>query len=952
MPRPLSPLTLRGRVMPASTLFQLFLVGAAIALLWLGIGLHLSQERRQFERAAWNNANGVSHGFNESVSRTIEALDQVMMMIRSLYRADRDHFDIRSMAPSDQVPRDLALQMAVTDAKGIMQGSNLGANAGLDLSDREHVRVHMNTPADVLFISKPVLGRVSGKWSIQFTRKLFDQNGAFSGVLVVSLNPAYFARFANGVDIGKGSITLIGMDGVVRVRAPDAPDSLGRVLDDTAMERFRTGPADGEYRHASPVDGIDRLLSYRRMADFPLIAVVGMAADDVFAPYWQDRDRYLLVGALLTVLVALIGAQLISQGMHLARSQRLLSATLDNIGQGVMMVDADGTVPVMNRRVAELLGLPEHLSREGVTFGAILDWQLKSNEFLPNHDGGYDVAALAQSGGLGPLQYERSRKNGVVLDVRTLPLDRGGAVRTYTDITLRKQNEAALEAARDAAESARRAQSDFLAVMSHEIRTPMNGVIGMAGLLIDSDLTQSQRSYASTLREAANSLMQIINDILDFSKLEAREVDLDHAPFDLLHVIRSVMDLMAVKALEKQLWLRMQVASGTPVHLTGDPGRMRQVLFNLVGNALKFTQEGGVTIEVDGKILSDTHATIHITVRDTGIGIPDAAMEHLFKQFYQVDGTSSRGYGGTGLGLAICQRLATRMDGRITVQSTPGIGSAFCFAAPMELDLSAPARKAEQSIAPAEREKAPRSTTRLRILLAEDNITNRLVAITRLEMLGHRVDQVANGVEALQMVQTAPYDLLLMDVMMPEMDGLQATRLIRGLPGPEHDIPIVAMTANVFHHHQEACRAAGMDDFMGKPFTPTQLERLLERTIAGTLRTRAPTSATARADLSNGEAAFATLVDALGREDALHVLKDFTGQARAQIAAMRHSHAAQAWPEISDSAVALHEAAGTLGLDLLAETAQRISHQPAGDQVPGLIDTLQNAVTETEKLVA
>jgi signal transduction histidine kinase/DNA-binding response OmpR family regulator len=942
---PASRFVMLKEVLTRSAAFQLGLVGLLITLIWASVALHLLQERRQYEQSAWQQNDNVARGFGESVSRTIEAVDQVMLMIRALYRADPVHFDIATLAPSDQVPTDLALQISITNAHGIMLGSNLGPSAGMDLSDREHVRVHMTNPADFLFISKPVLGRISNKRSIQFTRKLFAADGSFAGVLVVSLNPAYFARFYDGLDLKHGSLTLVGLDGVVRARAPEAAGVIGSSLAAATMLRLREGPATGNYHAASTIDEVDRLASYRRLATFPLAVIVGMAADDVFAMYERDRGEYLAVGSMLTLLVALIGALLISQGQRLVRSQRSLSATLANVGQGVLMVDGAGRVRVINRRVVELLGLPPELAHEGVRFRDILDWQLRTGEFSGPSEGGTDVAELARSGGIGPSHYERTRRNGLVLAIRTQLLDDGGAVRTYADITHRKRNEAALAAARDAAEAARRAQSDFLAVMSHEIRTPMNGVIGMAGLLIDSDLTPTQRRFASTLREAAGSLMQIINDILDFSKLEASRMEFENVPLDLPHVIGSVVDLLTVKAQEKQLWLRTQIAPSTPKHLIGDPGRVRQVLLNLVGNALKFTMEGGVTIEVTGEECAGGTALVRLIVRDTGIGIPLESQSHLFEQFFQVDGTSSRGFGGTGLGLAICQRLAERMGGRISVDSTPGIGSAFCFEVPLGIDANATAEPASGGDAkPAVRQIAPRPKRRLRILLAEDNVTNRLVAVTRLEMIGHRVDQVASGLEAVQMVQTAPYDLLLMDVMMPEMDGLEATRLIRGLPGPARDIPIVAMTANVFRHHKDACRAAGMDDFLGKPFTPAQLTRVIDRAVAGTLRQvgRGPDAA-----MLDDQAAFARMAGEIGPDEATELLHTFAEEVRERLGAMRRLQDLHDWTALAREAQAVHDAAGSLGFAGLTAIASQILSDPHDDAMSEQIARLESALDET-----
>jgi len=522
----------------------------------------------------------------------------------------------------------------------------------------------------------------------------------------------------------------------------------------------------------------------------------------------------------------------------------------------------------------------------------------------------------------------------MVLEVRTRELDGGGAVRTYTDITERKRNERALADARDAAEAAKSAQSDFLAMMSHEIRTPMNGVIGMAGLLIDSELSMTQRRFAVTLRQAADSLTQIIDDILDFSKLEAHRMDFETAGFDLGLVVESAIDLMRVKAVEKGLYLRTTIHPATPLYLLGDAGRLRQIVLNLVSNAIKFTMAGGVDIEVAGdRGGSDGLARISLTVRDTGIGIPAAAQARLFERFFQVDNSMSRTSGGTGLGLAISARLAKRMGGEITVVSAPGAGSSFRFNAGFAIDANpAPAGADEQggtNTLP-----AARGERRLRILLAEDNLTNRIVSVTRLEMLGHRVDAVTSGVEALNAVQSAPYDLVLMDVMMPVMDGLAATRAIRKLGEGFARLPIIALTANVFRHHQAECLAAGMDDFLGKPFTPTQLARVIERAMPGRVtdvRGGQPTS---------GTDAFTAMTAMIGPEAAAEVMASFRSEAATRIAAMRAAEAAGEWRALQTEAAGLADTARSVGLIAAAELADHLVRQPQAPDRSGVLDRL------------
>ena len=509
---------------------------------------------------------------------------------------------------------------------------------------------------------------------------------------------------------------------------------------------------------------------------------------------------------------------LYTKEMSAEAAHQRLEAVFGNISDALLTVNAEGMIESANVAARDLFGHAEH-ELVGMPASTLFpDW-----------------VELEQEGREDKMSIETT---GILRDGRSFPCDmtlsrftlHGMPYRIVVarDITARKQAEIALRQAKEAAETASRMKSEFLANMSHEIRTPMNGVIGMTELALDTELTEEQREYLELVKSSAVHLLAIINDILDFSKIEAGKLDITSVEFGLPSLLESVLKSFEGKAREKGLVLELRLAADLPDHIQADPIRLRQILVNLLGNALKFTEAGGITLSVDTEGC-DKSRCLHFHVADTGIGIAAHKLGSIFDAFTQADGSITRKFGGTGLGLSISSKLVRLMGGRMWVESEEGRGARFHFTIVHDLATNSAQDEAQDDCIEAEMAQA---VTGLRVLLAEDNAVNRKLAVSLLERLGHRVTIANDGAQAIAVFAPDKFDVILMDMMMPEMDGLTAIKRIRELEAGHLPTPIIALTAHAMAGDRERFLKEGADGYVAKPIDFNQLKRAIAAALA------------------------------------------------------------------------------------------------------------------------
>jgi signal transduction histidine kinase/DNA-binding NarL/FixJ family response regulator/HPt (histidine-containing phosphotransfer) domain-containing protein len=501
------------------------------------------------------------------------------------------------------------------------------------------------------------------------------------------------------------------------------------------------------------------------------------------------------------------------------------------------------------------------------------------------------------------------------------------------EVRQRRRTEEELRQAKDAAEATTRAKGDFLANMSHEIRTPLNAVLGMIDLMLNSPLSDQQRDRAEVLKAATDALYSLLNDILDFSKIEAGKLDLAETNFSVRNVLTNTESLLAVKAQDKLLHLNCSISDAVPPRLRGDPNRLRQILLNLGNNAIKFTDQGEISVHVDVEEHEDDEVTLRFGVKDTGIGIPGEHLGSVFDRFSQADSSTKRKYGGTGLGLAISSQLAAAMGGRMWAESEPGKGSTFHFTARFRMGEET----GEFDPTSTQEIVAAIDLKGMKVLLAEDNMFNQAVALEVLGRQGCEVTVASNGREAVKAFEAHPFDVVLMDLQMPEMDGIEAARAIRAQEVSGR-VPIIALTAHAFTEYRDRCLEAGMDEHLSKPIRVSELLTVLARFTSSYKRKASsgdgPADKTplpdSRPDDSPAIDSEALLERLGGDRQAFQEMVDlFCAHVPALAQDVRAAALAQNWKQLAKLSHTLAGACATFGASALTDVARQIERNAA-----------------------
>ncbi len=888
----------------------------------------LADARQTSLEPAYQSSENLASTIELDARRTIETYDLSLKAVI----AGLDMPEIATLTPQirDAILFDQSARapqfggiVVIDEAGKVTLSSSTQIKLGTDYKDRDFFSAQRDQSNLGLFFSAPLKGNFTGQWVMFLSRRLTHPDGRFAGVVVGTLRLTNFNQALANIDLGAGgAITMFRTDGTVLARTPYDDASIGRLIDnEPALDHFRNFPRD-HFEANGRLSDIPLLFVYRQVGNLPLLINVTVAKTTVLADWY--RKAVITSGIVSAMIVALITLTWVLIGElkrrgDAERRYRLLAdhssdlIVLSSIDDDTRLYVSPGSRHLYGYEPEELLGgkVESIVHSDDIELVRTAQRRLRTTDH-----------AL--------VTYRARRKDGQYIWVeaswtKVLNEKTGApeAVVNARDVTARIRSEEALRAAKAQADTANQMKTEFLANVSHEIRTPMNGIIGMSQLLLGTKLNPEQNYFTQTIHECGETLLHLINDLLDVSKLESGKVQVEDIPFDVPAVVDKVISLLTPRTQEKGIALTATIHPEARGCFIGDPTRLRQVLTNLVGNATKFTTVGSVHVDVSASGQNDATPVLRFEVSDTGVGISEQALPRLFQKFSQADGSITRRFGGTGLGLAISKQFVELMGGTIQVASKLGVGSRFWF----ELRLARAASMID-FLPPQVVLEPITARRRLRVLLVEDNAVNQQVARLHLEKAGHAVDVVDSGRKAVAAVEGENYDVVLMDIQMADMDGIEATALIRALPEPRGGIPIIAMTANADVGKRDEYLAAGMNDYVSKPFKTSELIAALDRATNATPVLDIDTPANSNSSATEFDPApLDELKEQMDRAKFSHTVGIFAESLDALLQRLEISLAQNRWTDAAKEAHDVVSIAGHVGANRLCALAQEIERR-------------------------